>query len=326
MARSPDEPMEMIFRLMTMADVPAGMRLKDLAGWNQTAADWERFLSASPSGCFVAEVEGRVVGTTTTIVYEGRFAWIGMVLVDPEFRGRGIGTHLLNKAIEHLDSQGVPTLKLDATPEGQPLYEKLGFVREYEIERWTLDRPGTGSDSRSLGGSSLSNLQAIADWQSEIDNRKHVLIPQPRENGSAIGIGPPELEDVLELDREVFGADRGDLLRSLVSAAPEFALAVRERGGLAGYAFGRYGSRADHLGPWTARTESAGRGLLEEFLKRSSRERLLVDCLKFHPWAETLLRARGFEFSRPLTRMYRGPNDHPGRPGWLCAILGPEFG
>ena len=67
-------------RLMTDADIPAGMRLKDLAGWNQTASDWERFLRASPAGCFVAESGGRVRGTAATIVYEGRFAWIGMVL------------------------------------------------------------------------------------------------------------------------------------------------------------------------------------------------------------------------------------------------------
>ena len=74
--------MNVRLRLMTVDDIPEAMRLKDLAGWNQTAADWERFLSADPEGCFVAEREGRVVGTSTTIVYEGRFAWIGMVLVD----------------------------------------------------------------------------------------------------------------------------------------------------------------------------------------------------------------------------------------------------
>lgn len=278
----------MNFRLMTMADVGAGMRLKDLAGWNQTSVDWERFLSASPDGCFVAEAEGRVVGTVTTIVYQGRFAWIGMVLVDPEFRGRGIGTRLLNRAIEDLDSRRIPTLKLDATPQGKPIYEKLGFVSEYEIERWTLDRPARGTTAQALRS--------------------------------------PTLDDLLELDSEVFGADRSALLRTLVSAAPDFTLAVREGEALAGYAFGRRGSVADHLGPWTAQQESAVRELLEEFLARSSRDKVFVDCLKSNPFAKTLLQARGFEFSRPLTRMYRGPNNHPGRPEWLCAVLGPEFG
>ena len=40
---------------MTTAEIPGGMRLKDLAGWNQIPADWERFLRASPEGCFFVE-------------------------------------------------------------------------------------------------------------------------------------------------------------------------------------------------------------------------------------------------------------------------------
>jgi hypothetical protein len=73
--------MSVRFRLMTIEDIPEAMQLKDSAGWNQTTAGWARFLSASPEGCLVAEREGRVVGTSTSIIYESRFAWIGMVIL-----------------------------------------------------------------------------------------------------------------------------------------------------------------------------------------------------------------------------------------------------
>jgi len=292
MVRWLDDPIvatNMQLRLMSRTDIPAGMRLKDIAGWNQTPADWERFLRASPAGCFVAEAEGKVVGTATTIVYEGRFAWIGMVLVDPDYRGRGIGTRLLEKTIAHLDACRVPTMKLDATPQGKPIYEKLGFVTEYEIERWTLKRaPGAAT----VTGESPA----------------------------------PDLERILSADREVFGADRGDLLRSLDGDAPEFTLTAHFLGHLTGYTLGRRGSRADHLGPWMARDEASARDLLDRFLRCSGRETVFVDCFREHPCARQLVRSRGFEFSRPLTRMYRGPNMHPGRPELLCAALGPEFG
>jgi GNAT superfamily N-acetyltransferase len=273
---------------MTSADIPAGMRLKEIAGWNQTPADWEHFLRASPEGCFVAESGGRVAGTAATITYEGRFAWIGMVLVDPEFRGQGIGTHLLEKTIEYLDARRVPSLKLDATPQGKPIYEKLGFVAEYEIERWLLKR-APGSE-----------------------------MPRPA--------APTHLDGILTLDCEVFGADRSELLRSLDREAPAFTLETRHRRDLLAYALGRRGSRADHLGPWMAREEASARALLDEFLRRSERETVFVDCLRSNPWARALLAARRFEFSRPLTRMVRGSNAYPGRPELLCAILGPEFG
>ncbi|HUU13529.1 MAG TPA: GNAT family N-acetyltransferase [Terriglobia bacterium] len=280
---------DMNLRLMTTADIPAGMRLKDIAGWNQTLADWERFMRASPGGCFAAEVGDAVVGTATTIVYEERFAWIGMVLVDPEHRGRGIGTRLLEKTIEHLDALGVPTLKLDATPQGKPIYEKLGFVAEYEIERWKLQRaPG---------------VQAT-----------HPAPP------------PPNLERLLRLDREVFGAGRSALLQSLHHDAPEFTMATGFMGDLTAYALGRKGSRADQLGPWIGRDEASAQELLDEFLRRSARQTVFVDAMRENPFARVLLRSRGFEFSRPLTRMYRGPNNYPGRPDLVCAVLGPEYG
>src|SRR5262249_42879586 len=257
------------------------------AGWNQTEADWGRFLQASPEGCFVAEWNGEVAGTVTTIIYEDRLAWIGMVLVDPELRGRGIGTTLLLKAIDYLDAKRIPCVKLDATAQGKLLYERLAFQVEYEIERCILRREGC----------TAAALHRVED-----------------------------IETFLATDREVFGADRSALLRSIASAAPEFVGLMREDAVLSGYALGRRGSRADHLGPWVARTHAAARAMLDNFLLRSQREVVFVDVVKDNPWAPGLLIEKGFTFSRALTRMYRGENAHPGRPDLVCAILGPEFG
>ncbi|MGA7381291.1 MAG: hypothetical protein WBX03_10595 [Terriglobales bacterium] len=78
--------------------------------------------------------------------------------------------------------------------------------------------------------------------------------------------------------------------------------------------------------PWAARDEESASELLDKFLESSQRESIFVDCSKLNPWAIRLVRARGFEFSRPLTRMFRGANSSPGRPDRLGAILGPEFG
>jgi GNAT superfamily N-acetyltransferase len=284
----------MHLRTMTRQDIPAGLRLKDLAGWNQTAADWNRFLDASPEGCFVADVDGHVCGTATTISFENKFAWIGMVLVDPEYRSRGFGTKLLEKTIEYLDQQKMPTMKLDATPQGKPLYEKLGFVTEYGIERWVLKRPPHAD--AGMGDSKWTRMSTA------------------------------ELESILSKDREVFGADRGSLLRSLFEETPQFAMGVWNSSILQAYAFGRSGSFADHLGPWMANDKAAAQRLLHAFLARSSRETIVVDCLTANALAVDLLRLSGFSCARTLTRMVRGPNICPGTPGVLCAILGPEFG
>src|SRR5437867_10703559 len=107
-------------------------------------------------------------------------------------------------------------MKLDATPQGKSIYEKLDFVSEYEIERWTLKRP-----------------PARVNWE---------------------GLSP-ELHEVLQVDREVFGADRSALLRSLSESAPDFVQVLRPHTGVTGYTFGRRGSLADELGPWIAYEE-----------------------------------------------------------------------
>lgn len=285
----------MRLRVMTHADIPAGMRLKEIAGWNQTAADWQRFLDCSPHGCFVADIDGQVRGTVATIPFENRFAWIGMVLVDPDYRGRGLGTRLLERAIDHLDALKIPALKLDATPQGQPLYEKLRFLPEYEIGRWTR-RTSPAEAAESLG--------VVA-----------------RESMS-----PELLETICKADREMFGADRSFLLKSLHEDAPEFTLGIVKSGTLLGYAFGRRGSFADHLGPWMATDAGTARHLLEAFLANSSREIQIVDCVNAHPAAGDLLQSVEFRHTRSLLRMFRGSNDHPGRAELLCAIAGPEFG
>lgn len=279
---------------MTPSDIPAGMRLKEIAGWNQTEADWKRFLDASPQGCFVAEADNKICGTVATIVFENRFAWIGMVLVDPEYRSRGIGTALLERAIEHLDSLKIPTLKLDATPQGKPLYEKLGFVSEYEIERWVLRRGPAAQPAR--------------DWpQGSQTLAEHLFAA------------------VLKADQPIFGANRSFLLRSLDQHAPGFTLAVSTDGQLRSYALGRRGTIADHLGPWMAKDKDAAHEVLNTFLSRS-RPDVFVDWVKTNMIAGDLLKSFGFAYSRSLTRMYRGTNDFPGQPDRLCAILGPEFG
>jgi GNAT superfamily N-acetyltransferase len=285
----------MHLRVMTKADICAAQRLKEIAGWNQTKTDWERFLEASKTGCFVAELDGQVCGTATTISFENRFGWVGMVLVDPAFRGRGIGTRLLERTIEYLDALRIPSIKLDATPQGKPLYEKLGFVLEYEIERWTLRRP-------PVQVTELSGAERFADLQSGL------------------------LEHIFETDRELFGADRSVLLKSVHQEAPDFTAAITVEGRLQGYTLGRRGSFADHLGPWMANDAATARQLMERFLARSTRDVLIVDYLKSNNVAGPLLRSFGFSFTRPLTRMVRGDNTYPGRTEHLCAILGPEFG
>jgi predicted N-acetyltransferase YhbS len=135
-------------RLMTKDDLTSADQLRNTAGWNQTLTDWNRLLRYQPDGCFVATLDDRIVGTVTTTCYPGTdggptLAWIGMMLVDADFRRQGIGTLLMTRALEFLATAEIDCIKLDATPTGAPVYEHLGFKTEWAFHRWTKALPPT---------------------------------------------------------------------------------------------------------------------------------------------------------------------------------------
>ncbi|MDO9557947.1 MAG: GNAT family N-acetyltransferase [Coriobacteriia bacterium] len=77
----------------------------------------------------VAEVGGRVIGYTLATVERGE-GMLGRLAVVPPHRGRGVGTGLLNDAVEYLARAGVHAVSL-CTQEGnamsRSLYRRAGF-------------------------------------------------------------------------------------------------------------------------------------------------------------------------------------------------------
>ncbi|MGJ5813573.1 GNAT family N-acetyltransferase [Paludibaculum fermentans] len=150
-------------RQLRAADLDDAMALSTSVSWNQTGEDWARLLRLTPEHCFCVEEDGRAVASAVAIAYGDALAWIGMVLTLPEYRGRGFASLLLRQC---LDSLTVPTVKLDATELGRPVYARLGFQEEYVVERWRgtlpdspkqsfpidweLDRQAFGADRRAL--------------------------------------------------------------------------------------------------------------------------------------------------------------------------------
>ena len=128
-------------RLMTENDLTAVDELRRIAGWRQTIEDWRRLLTLEPKGCFVTTQGDAAIGTVTTTRYGTELAWIGMMLVHPEHRRKGIATQLMKCVLEYLRSYGVQCVKLDATPAGRPLYEKLGFQAESSRRNLSGVRP-----------------------------------------------------------------------------------------------------------------------------------------------------------------------------------------
>jgi GNAT superfamily N-acetyltransferase len=128
-------------RLLTAHDIPQALELSSGAGWNQTSEDWRTLIELEPESCFAMECDRQLAATATLVCYGARLAWLGMVLTRADFQRRGFARLLAGKALELAEARRIETVKLDATSQGQPLYEDFGFVPEQEIQRWSCSGP-----------------------------------------------------------------------------------------------------------------------------------------------------------------------------------------
>lgn len=277
-------------RDMLTSDIAAGLRLCRASGWNQLEHDWAAFLEFSPGGCRVAEKNGKVVGTVTTLRYQEQFSWLSMVLVDPAERGAGIGTRLLQEGLMLLKHENC--VRLDATPLGRPIYERHGFVEEFPLKRMAVS-------ASTYNAASLSSR-----------------IRRMRES---------DLPAVFAKDAKVFGADRSLLLRRWLQLAPGCAF-VAEGGGMEGYCFGRPGCKYSQLGPIVAKNEIIASELISECMRRAPNDAFAIDAPAISAEWMAQLTALGFVEERPFTRMSRGERPNATPCASLFAIAGPEFG
>jgi predicted GNAT family N-acyltransferase len=136
------QPNRSQLRKLLISDIPSAVGLSAEAGWNQTNEDWHLLIDLAAENCFAIELDGELAATTTLLCYGRRLGWIGMVLTKRCYRGRGFARRLLTTALRRADQMGIETVKLDATDQGRPLYEGMGFRFEQPVERWT--RTGSG--------------------------------------------------------------------------------------------------------------------------------------------------------------------------------------
>lgn len=275
-------------RTMTEDDFAAGVDLCRKAGWNQLEEDWRMFYRANPEGCFVAQSRGKVTGTVTTINYENKCSWVGMVLVDPCMRRRGVGTKLLTAAIDAL--AGCPCIKLDATPEGRQLYKTLGFTDEARLSRMILEAvPAQEADSR------------------------------------ARPVTTDSLEKVIAYDAENFGVARPSVIQSLVAMAPGLAWYAEENGRVEGYCVGRPGRNFTQIGPVQADSPGIAVSLVRTALSRLTDCPVVMDTFLNHSDWLSWLTELGFVEQRPFIRMFKGQDVVKNRNRQF-AVSGPELG
>lgn len=211
------------YRAMRETDLPAACALSQVLRWPHRIEDWQFVLRLGTG--FVAEEAGAVIGTGLCWK-QGEQASLGMIIVSPAHQGKGIGKALMSLVLEDL---GERCTLLNATPAGQPLYERLGFV-------------ATGTVNQHQG--TMNALSAM-----------------PAAAGEALRpFEPGDTKAVIELGSRATGMSRDQPLKALLAVGETVVL--ERHGKVLGFSVIRRFGRGHAIGPVVAADADQAKALI----------------------------------------------------------------
>jgi GNAT superfamily N-acetyltransferase len=259
------------FRTATIGDLPIMLDWAAGEGWNPGIGDAKAFFAADPGGFFMAEVAGRPVASISVVNHSETFAFLGLYICRPGFRGQGIGFDLWNHALAHAGSRVVG---LDGVAAQEANYAKSGFVR-------------TGATVRFEGS-----------------------LP-PGTSDGIIDLRPADVPALLALDARANGISRPAFLTEWLSGtANRQTVAVSEGDRPTGFATIRACREGAKIGPIVAPDPETGWALARAAAKRLPAERTIVDVPSGNADFAEILKRHGFSETFATARMYRGSAPH----------------
>lgn len=176
-------------------------RISADVGWNQPEEEIAEVIRRSGKFIYGAFRQDRLAGTAAVYPYpDGGFAFVNEVIVHHEFRRQGAAAQLLQKLIPLAEAE-YPVLRLYATDMGRPLYEKFDF-KPYAVLSFLQVKPSS---------------------------------PAADPSGPVTPFAETDLRAAAGLDRKNFGADRSELLSSLVKEARGDAWVLKKENRVAGF-------------------------------------------------------------------------------------------
>lgn len=156
-------------RAMTREDIEHGLAITQELKWPHRREDWLQALALGDG--IVAEEQGTFVGSALGWRWGERAATIGLVVVNPQYQGRGIGKQLMLAVMETFPDYHI---RLHATEMGKGLYEKLGFQVTGHIQQHQTRELAAVPPVNIPAGLTLRNAHpADADRLTECDRQAH---------------------------------------------------------------------------------------------------------------------------------------------------------
>ncbi|HEX7888351.1 MAG TPA: GNAT family N-acetyltransferase [Ramlibacter sp.] len=221
-----------VTRTMTRDECALAVEWAAREDWNPGLHDAASFHAADPQGFFVGVLDGEPVASISVVKYDPGFAFLGLYIVRPEWRGRGFG-HALWK--HGMDSAAGRQVGLDGVPAQQPNYRKSGFELAWCNARY-----------EGRGGASAP------------------------EDAQLVDLARVPFDTVKDYDSPFFPADRGSFLRAWLAQPDAAGVAWLEDGRLQGYGVIRQCRQGWKIGPLFADGERIAEGLYAALAARAA--------------------------------------------------------
>jgi len=122
--------------VMGLLKATSGVRLRDADSWEAT----QRYLERNPGLSFVALAEGEVVGCVMC-GHDGRRGYLQHLAVSERFRGRGIGSVLVEASLAKLQGLGILKTHIDVMVENRDavaFWSRRGWKQRDDIFRFSF--------------------------------------------------------------------------------------------------------------------------------------------------------------------------------------------
>lgn len=258
-----------VTRTMSRDEVALAIDWAAHEGWNPGLHDARTFPAADPQGFFVGTVAGEPVASISVVKYQPGFAFLGLYIVRPGWRGRGLGWALWQHGMAWAAGRQVG---LDGVVAQQPRYRRSGFELAWRNVRY-----------EGRGGA-----------------------PAPEE-AHVVDLARVPLESVCAFDRAYFPADRTAFLRAWLAQPDAAARGWVEDGRLQGYGVIRRCRSGWKIGPLFAERERFAECLFLSLCSRAGAdEPVYLDLPEANAAAVALAQRHHMRIVFETARMYTG--------------------
>jgi GNAT superfamily N-acetyltransferase len=240
-------------------------------GWNPGLGDLSLAYGIDPDA-FIALHEGsELVGAGSIFRHNDSAGFMGLFIMHPDHRGRGLGTILWKWRRDRLIARLGPTasIGMDGVLEMVPFYIKGGFRQHHRNVRFQ----GMATSAPPAGCVTLS----------EVDPAQ-----------------------VMAMDLECFGSDRARFMTSWLTRPGVVAMGLVEDGVLTGFGVARPCRTGHKIGPLYARSPQQAERILNDLSGRIAGDQVQIDAPDLNPDAAAIFAALGWSPVFQCARLYLG--------------------